>query len=212
MLQTNNLSYAYNRSTELTFPNINCQRGEHCLLLGASGCGKTTLLHLLGGLLSPKAGTVQVNDTILGQLSTAQLDKFRGKEIGIIFQQSHFVRALTVEENLLLAQQLAGVQPNKTRIRELLERLNIVHKLRAKTSNLSQGEQQRVAIARAIVNQPAVILADEPTSALDDQNTEQVIQLLTEQAEAVNATLLVVTHDNRLKGRFAQQILLQPQL
>lgn len=212
MLQTKNLSYDYNAATRLTFPDIHCQDGEHCLLLGASGCGKTTLLHLLGGLLSPKEGTVQVNDTILSQLSMAQLDKFRGKEIGIIFQKSHFVRALTVEENLLLAQQLAGVQPNKQRIEELLGRLNIQHKIKAKTSALSQGEQQRVAIARALVNQPAVILADEPTSALDDVNTEQVIQLLTEQATAVNATLLVVTHDNRLKGRFAKQILLQPQI
>ncbi|MEL7020524.1 MAG: ATP-binding cassette domain-containing protein [Bacteroidota bacterium] len=212
MLQTNNLSYAYNRSTELQFPNINCQRGEHCLLLGASGCGKTTLLHLLGGLLSPKSGTVQVNDTILGKLSTAQLDKFRGKEIGIIFQRAHFVKSLTVEENLLLAQQLAGVSPNKQRIKELLGRLNIAHKIGAKTNNLSQGEQQRVAIARAIVNQPTIILADEPTSALDDTNAAQVVQLLTEQAAAVNATLLVVTHDNRLKGQFAQQILLQPQI
>lgn len=212
MLRTQNLSFTYNKENQLTFPDIECQSGEHCLLLGQSGCGKTTLLHLLGGLRSPQKGIIQVNNTILSNLSTAQLDKFRGKEIGIIFQQSHFVRALTVEENLILAQQLAGVKIDKQRIKTLLERLNIGYKIRSKTDSLSQGEQQRVAIARALVNQPAVILADEPTSALDDENTEQVIQLLQEQALAVNATLLVVTHDNRLKGRFSKQIILEKQV
>ena len=107
---------------------------------------------------------------------------------------------------MILAQQSAGLAIDKQRITDLLNRLNVGHKLHAKTNELSQGEQQRVAIARAIVNQPAVILADEPTSALDDENCEEVIQLLEEQAAAVGATLLVVTHDGRLKERFEKQI------
>lgn len=208
MLQTENLKFSYTGSNTLAFPNINCQKGEQWLLLGQSGSGKTTLLHLLGGLLSPTEGMVQVGDTILKKLSTAELDKFRGKHIGIIFQKAHFVRALSVEENLKLAQQLAGLSINTARIKELLDRLNVGHKLHSKTNELSQGEQQRVAIARALVNQPTIILADEPTSALDDTNCEEVIQLLEEQAAAVNATLLVVTHDGRLKERFEKQILL----
>ena len=105
-----------------------------------------------------------------------------------------------------MAQQLAGVSIDKARIKALLDRLNVGHKLKAKTARLSQGEQQRVAIARALVNQPTIILADEPTSALDDKNCEEVIQLLEEEAAAVGATLLVVTHDARLKERFKQQI------
>ena len=206
MLQTNQLHFSYTGAQTLSFPDFTCQKGEQWLLLGQSGSGKTTLLHLLGGLLSPTKGSVKIGDTDLKSLSTAALDKFRGKNVGIIFQKAHFVSALTVQENLILAQQLAGLAIDKQRITDLLNRLNVGHKLHAKTNELSQGEQQRVAIARAIVNQPAVILADEPTSALDDENCEEVIQLLEEQAAAVGATLLVVTHDGRLKERFEKQI------
>lgn len=206
MLRTENLGYTYDGDTRLLFPNIECQKGEHWLLLGQSGSGKTTLLHLLGGLLSPTEGRITMADTELSQLSSSALDKFRGQHIGIIFQTAHFVQSLNVEDNLALAQRLAGMKVNRGRIRELLERLHLGHKLKAKPARLSVGEQQRAAIARAIVNQPAIILADEPTSALDDQNSAQVVQLLEEQAAAVNATLLVVTHDNRLKQHFPNQI------
>lgn len=209
MLQTNQLQFSYTGAQTMTFPDFTCKKGEQWLLLGQSGSGKTTLLHLLGGLLSPTKGEVKVGETSLKSMSTAALDKFRGKHIGIIFQKAHFVRSLTVQENLILAQQLAGVTVDKTRIADLLNRLNVGHKLHAKTNELSQGEQQRVAIARAIVNQPDVILADEPTSALDDENCEEVIRLLEEQAAAVGATLLVVTHDGRLKERFEKQIVIE---
>jgi putative ABC transport system ATP-binding protein len=206
MLRTENLTFAYQGNSALQFPDINCPTGEHCLLLGQSGSGKTTLLHLLGGLLTPTQGKVIVGETDIAKLRGARADHFRGQNIGIIFQKAHFVKALTVEENLLLAQSLAGASGDKKRIKDLLERLNVGHKLNARPDRLSQGEQQRVAIARALVNSPKVILADEPTSALDDVNTEEVIQLLEEQAKAVNATLLVVTHDGRLKDRFSNKI------
>jgi putative ABC transport system ATP-binding protein len=208
MLSTHNLSFSFKgaNSTALKFPDIQCQRGEHWLLLGQSGSGKTTLLHLLAGLRTPKSGEVMVNDTLLGKLSGAALDRFRGREIGVIFQQSHFLRALTVRENLALARKLVGLPADEQRIKDLLHQLNIGHKLNARPSELSVGEQQRVAIARALINEPTVILADEPTSALDDKNTAQVVELLKTQAKAANATLLVVTHDNRLTTVFDQQI------
>lgn len=212
MLQTKDLIYSYNGKQTLRFPDIHCKAGEHVLLLGQSGSGKTTLLHLLGGLRGPQQGYVYINETDITKLSKARLDRFRGKHIGIIFQQSHFVRALNVEENLALAQRLAGLPVSRSRIQALLDRLNLGHKLHSSTDQLSVGEQQRVAIARAIVNKPTIILADEPTSALDDKNCEEVAQLLEEEAKEVGATLLVVTHDGRLKEKFKNQIHLQDNL
>ena len=211
MLATKNLKYTYNGSTALSFPDIECKKGERWLLIGQSGTGKTTLLHLLGGLRTAKEGDVIVNGTSLKGLGQAALDRFRGQNIGIVFQKTHFVRALTVEENLLLAQSLAGQAMDKDRIRLLLDRLNVGHKLKSKPDQLSIGEQQRVAIARALVNKPAVILADEPTSALDDVNCNEVVELLEQQAAEENATLLIVTHDGRLKEKFENQITLNTQ-
>ncbi len=206
MLQTEDLTFSYDGKNTFQFQNINCKQGDQWLLLGQSGSGKTTLLHLLGGLLSVSGGRVTVGDTDLTKLSEQEKDRFRGKNIGIIFQKSHFIRSLNVEENLMLAQRLARVKIDKSHIKHLLDRLNVGHKLKSPTSKLSTGEQQRVAIARALVNKPKIILADEPTSALDDINCNQVIQLIEEVANEVKATLLVVTHDARLSSQFPNQI------
>ncbi|MCB0662144.1 MAG: ATP-binding cassette domain-containing protein, partial [Saprospiraceae bacterium] len=159
-----------------------------------------------GGLLKAQSGAIQIGDKDITQLSGADMDHFRGQHIGIVFQKPNFVAALTVEENLALAQKLAGNPVDYDQIHRLLERLGIGAKSKKHTHQLSQGEQQRVAIARAIINQPDIILADEPTSALDDKHTEEVLQLLVEQANAVHANLLIVTHDGRLKGRFERKI------
>jgi putative ABC transport system ATP-binding protein len=206
MLQTTDLQFAYGKNALLHFPDILLQQGEHWLLLGESGSGKTTLLHLLGGLLSPQQGKICIGDTDIAQLSASRLDQFRGQHIGIVFQKSHFIRSLTVAENLLLAQKLAHAPLDRARVASLLERLQLGHKMHSKPSQLSIGEQQRAAIARALINQPNLILADEPTSALDDHNSAAVATLLEEEAKAAGATLLVVTHDKRLKDRFPQQI------
>ncbi len=206
MLQTTDLQFAYGKNVLLRFPDILLQQGEHWLLLGESGSGKTTMLHLLGGLLSPQQGKICIGDTDIAQLSASRLDRFRGQHIGIVFQKSHFIRSLTVAENLLLAQKLAHAPLDRARVASLLERLQLGHKMHSKPSQLSIGEQQRAAIARALINQPNLILADEPTSALDDHNSAAVATLLEEEAKAAGATLLVVTHDKRLKDRFPQQI------
>lgn len=208
MLTATNLSFTYKGSQALNFPDINCAKGEHWLMLGESGSGKTTLLHLLAGLRTPNAGSIIIGDTDISKLATSALDKFRGQHIGVVFQVPHFVRSLNVEDNLALTQKLSGNPVDREHIKKLLDRLNVGHKLKSKTSRLSQGEQQRVAIARALVNKPDVILADEPTSALDDVNTVEVVDLLEEVATDTQTTLLVVTHDKRLKDRFEKQIIL----
>jgi len=206
MLQTKNLKFAYNEENSFSFPDMDCEKGSHWLILGQSGCGKTTLLHLIGGLLKSLSGSINVNGTEMSSLSESKLDAFRGKHIGIIFQQSHLIKSLNVQENLLAAQYLSGEKQNADKVKTILERLNLGAKLKAKPSKLSQGEQQRVAIARALVNSPQLILADEPTSSLDDVNCTEVVNLLLEQSKESGATLVIVTHDARLKSMFDNKI------
>ena len=206
MLSTNQLTYSYNGTAPLAFPDLNINQGEHTLIIGPSGCGKTTLLHLLAGLRKPTGGTVHILGKDITKLASDRLDRFRGQQVGIIFQVPHFMRALTVNENIRLAQSLAGQPIIQDRIDQRLEDLNLSDKKHKKTHMLSVGEQQRVAIIRAMINEPKVIFADEPTSALDDNNTEQVINLLKSQADTCNATLIVVTHDQRLKDNFTNRI------
>jgi putative ABC transport system ATP-binding protein len=206
MLQTKDLKFAYNDENSFSFPDMNCEKGSHWLILGQSGCGKTTLLHLVGGLLKSQSGSINVNGTDMSALSESKLDAFRGKHIGIIFQQSHLIKSLNVEENLMAAQYLSGEKQNSEKVRSILERLNLGAKLKSKPSKLSQGEQQRVAIARALVNAPQIILADEPTSSLDDLNCTEVVNLLLDQSKESGATLIIVTHDGRLKSMFENKI------
>jgi len=207
MLVSKDLSYRYQgASSGLSFPDLQINQGEHTLILGPSGCGKTTLLHLLAGLRSPSSGSVQILDTDITRLSTDKLDHFRGQHIGMIFQVPHFMRALNVNENIAIAQSLAGQSVSQGSIDDRLKDLNLADKKNKKTHELSVGEQQRVAIIRAVINQPKIIFADEPTSALDDHNTDQVIDLLKSQADQCNATLIVVTHDQRLKDNFTNRI------
>ncbi|MGB3546099.1 MAG: ATP-binding cassette domain-containing protein [Saprospiraceae bacterium] len=203
---TENLAFAYPGAGELRFPDIACPPGSELLVLGQSGSGKTTLLQLLAGLRTAGSGTVRLAGTELAALSGAQRDRYRGRHVGIVFQQAHFLRSLRVDENLALARTLAGLPADAGLITALLERLGLAHKQRSRTTALSVGEQQRVAIARALVCGPELILADEPTSALDDRNAAAVVTLLREQAAAAGATLLIVTHDQRLKDAFANRI------
>lgn len=149
-----------------------------------------------------------INQTDLAQLNAAETAAFRAKHVGIIFQKPHFVSSLSVLDNLLLANYLADKPQDKERARELASQLGFADHLHKKTHQMSQGEQQRVSIARAVMNQPDVILADEPTSSLDDENTDRVVQLLRDQSEQIGASLIVVTHDQRLKDVFQNRVAL----
>ena len=206
MVKINALTYNYSSEVQLKFPDFSLSKGEQALILGQSGCGKTTLLHLLSGLLKPNSGDVDVENENISKMSGARLDKFRGANIGIVFQTPHFIEALTVKENLTLTQTLAGKSKNVDKVKSLLADLGVESKLNSKLNALSVGEKQRVSIARALVNSPALILADEPTSALDDKNCDAVLKLVREQAKKHNSTLLIVTHDNRLKDQFDKRI------
>ncbi len=205
MIQTKKLNFKYNDQAAFSFPDINLGKNENLLIIGSSGIGKTTLLHLLAGLLQSDSGSINLYGQDISKLTQYELDRFRGQNIGIVFQKPHFVNSLTVKENLQLAQYL-GNKVNQGRIDDILSSLNILNKKNKNPKKLSQGEKQRACIAMAIVNSPKLILADEPTSSLDDENCDRVIKLLKKQASEFNAQLVVITHDNRLKKHFKKSI------
>lgn len=205
MLSATSIGFQY-PSVQFQFPDIYCDAGDTLLITGSSGKGKTTLLHLLAGILKPQWGRIMVGDTDITSLSEKKLDSFRGRNIGIIFQQSHFVQSLTVIENITVAAYLSGNKPDIRRATELLSQLNVGEQANKKTAKLSQGQQQRVSIARAMMNNPRLILADEPTSSLDDEHCLKVAELLRQQALQANAALVIVTHDQRLKDIFNRTI------
>ena len=205
MIITKEVEFNYDNQIFFKFQDIDLKSNENLLIIGNSGVGKTTLMHLLAGLLKSNSGSIKLFDNELSQLSSHQLDTFRKNNIGIVFQRPHFVNSLTVKENLQLAQYIANKNDNN-RIESILKNLNIFDKSNKKTNQLSQGEKQRASIALAIVNSPKLILADEPTSSLDDTNCSKVIKLLKKQATDFGAQLIVITHDSRLKKHFKKSI------
>jgi ABC-type lipoprotein export system ATPase subunit len=208
MIQVRNLAYAYEPGKVIHFPDFTVQKKSSCLLLGESGSGKTTLLHLVGGLLRNQEGSISIEGNEISKLSEGELDRFRGKNIGFIFQRNHLIQALTVKQNLLMAPYLSGLKQDESKVNETLKELGLDQKGGSKVTELSQGQAQRVAIGRAVLNNPSLILADEPTSALDDRNCERVIDLLLQIARVHGSTLLIATHDQRLKSKISQQIIL----
>ncbi|MEA5461230.1 ATP-binding cassette domain-containing protein [Arcicella sp. LKC2W] len=206
MIATQNLTFAYAADKQFIFPDFSCADRETMLILGKSGKGKTTFLHLMALLLKPTGGKIQINNQEISQLSVSAAADFRAKNVGIIYQKPHFVHALSVMDNLLLSNYLAGKNQAKDKAKHLAESLGFTDHLSKKTTQLSQGEQQRVSIARALMNSPSVILADEPTSSLDDDNCLKVIELLKKQTQEIGASLIVVTHDQRLKDVFAASL------
>lgn len=193
--------------SDLTFSQL---PGQHLLLLGPSGAGKTSLINLVTGLASPDSGTIHIAGEAMSELTGTKRDDLRRRKIGVIFQTLRLVSALSVHANLRLAQKLAGVACDDAAIDALLNAVSIKHRAHAKPRALSQGEAQRAAIARALISKPAVLIADEPTSALDDANAERIGRLLIETADVNGSTLLVATHDVRLKAFIPEVITLAP--
>ncbi len=205
MILIEGMRFGYDRENILDIERLEVAQGQHFLFLGNSGSGKTTLLHLVAGLLRPRRGTITVAGQDITQMPSTVLDTFRGQHIGLVFQKPHLISALSVHQNLRLAQYVAGLPNDEARIHETLRDLGLERKKKAPIATLSQGEAQRITIARALLNKPKVILADEPTSSLDDDNCDRVIGLLQHQARKYYATLIISTHDQRIKDRIPER-------
>jgi len=209
MIRLEGLRFGYRLDAPvLQLDRFELAEGRDLLIAGPSGCGKTTLLHLIAGLLVPSAGRVVVDGQDLAALSPAARDRFRGRRIGIVLQQFHLLPTITAMQNLLVAQSIAGLPVDRGAATSVLNALGIDERLDAFPHQLSVGQQQRVAIARALVNRPRLVLADEPTSNLDDAAAAAVIDLLLSATQRQGATLVVATHDSRLKSRIATELAL----
>ena len=210
MFTLSGIERRYGASIALRIDRWEARSGERWLLAGPSGSGKSTALALLTGLLRPTAGTIVVAGQDLGALHGSALDRWRGRTIGFVPQRLHLVPGLSVLDNLLLAQYLAGRRSDAGVAREALASVGMTDYLARQPATLSQGQAQRVAVARAVVNRPALLIADEPTASLDDLHAERTLALLTAHAATCGATLVVASHDGRIRHAFAQRFDLMP--
>lgn len=209
MLYCKNLSFKIGTRKLIDSLNFNLEANQHLLIFGPSGCGKTTLLSILSGLQKPDSGHITYNDIDLYNLKEGEIDHFRGQNLGIIFQTFHLIKALTVYQNVVLALKFSCKKIEKEKIDHYLERLHLLNKSNQKVETLSVGEKQRLAVARAVITNPKWILCDEPTSALDNTNTEKMLRLLENEAQNCNASLIIVTHDQRVKSHFKNQKIIE---
>lgn len=177
--------------------DIYINAGEFVVIMGKSGSGKSTLLGLLAALDYPDSGSVELGDQILSQLDEDALAVIRQREMGFVFQSFHLLPTLTVAENIAFPLDIAR-RPNKARVDELINSVDLGHRRDSLPNQLSGGEQQRTAVARALVSHPKIVFADEPTGNLDEQNANQVMQLLLDLRQQVGSALVVVTHDPAL--------------
>jgi putative ABC transport system ATP-binding protein len=175
--------------------------GEVVLIMGPSGSGKTTLLSMLGGLLKPSNGKIQIGQDEISALDERRLPEVRLKRIGFIFQDFNLLSALSTLDNVAIVAQLGGLsrKESRQRARALLEQLGLGHRLNFLPEKLSGGEKQRVAIARALVNEPDLILADEPTANLDSHHGQETMRHLRRIAKEEDRSVIIVSHDQRIK-------------
>ena len=212
MIRTRALAYRYPSGPALAFPDVEVPQGGTLLLQGRSGAGKSTWLSLLAGLLSPSAGSVVVAGQDVGALRRGERDRWRGRSIGLLPQRLHLSDALSVERNLALAFFAAGVPEDRAAVHAALAALQVGELAGRRPGELSGGQAQRVALARAVLLRPAVLLADEPTASLDDAAAAAAVALLRATAQRCGATLVVATHDARVREPLAgaQVLRLQP--
>jgi putative ABC transport system ATP-binding protein len=206
MIQLDQVQKSYlkdgQRTPVLEVGHFAVQAGERVALVGRSGSGKTTLLNLLSGLIRADFGTVRVDGRELSQMSEAQCDRFRAEAVGYMFQSFHLLDGFTALENVELGASFARRKANRQEARDLLEALELGHRMQHLPSELSIGQQARVALARALVGSPDLVLADEPTGALDEATAQTILDLLLSKAKERGVTLVVATHDTKVAAAF----------
>lgn len=208
MITTHGLRYRYPGGAELLFHDVEVPQGGVLLLRGRSGVGKSTWLALAAGLRSPSGGELLVAGQSLAVLSAVQRDAWRARHIGFLPQQLHLSEALTVAGNLGLAYFAAGLPEDRAAIQAALAALGVAELAGRKPAQLSGGQAQRVALARAVLLQPKVLLADEPTASLDDEAAQDALALLQATAQRCGATLVIATHDARVRQALPQAAVL----
>ncbi len=211
MIELSDVLFRYREGEfELRIRRLELARGEQVGLIGPSGSGKTTLLHLVAAIERPERGHIAVDGTVTSELSDASARAFRIRQLGLVFQEFALLEHLSVLDNVLLPYRITPVleldAPARLRARSLIERVGLAESSDRLVTHLSQGERQRVAVCRALVTEPSLLLADEPTGNLDPANKFRVIDILRDYARERDATLLTVTHDHDLLGRFPRVI------
>ena len=207
MIAITKLEFSYPTGNfSLQIPEFSVEKHERVAVIGPSGTGKTTLLNLIAGIIIPNQGSIRVKDTAVDQLNDAQRRQFRIIHIGFVFQDFELLDYLSINDNILHPYRITkALQLNfgvRERARMLAEEMGIGDKLKRRANDLSQGEKQRAAICRALLPQPGLILADEATGNLDPENKTRILDLLFRAVAEHDTTLLAVTHDHELLGRF----------
>lgn len=193
----------------LDIPSFSIDDGEQVILVGRSGGGKTTLLHCIAGISRIDSGEIKIDGLSVSRLPEAGMDRFRAEKLGYVFQTFNLLPGFTALENVMLGMTFARGKQDRSRARDLLEKVGLGHRLDHKPAKMSVGEQQRVAVARALANRPSLLLADEPTANIDPANQQKIIDLIRESCLEEKIALLMVTHSLEVAGQFSRVVPIQ---
>lgn len=200
ILKASQIFKSYGQLPILKGVDLSVEKGEIIAIVGASGAGKSTFLHIIGTLDRPDSGSLFINNIDVTTLSEKKMSAFRNQYIGFVFQFHHLLPEFTALENVCIPAYIRGLSAKEAELKgmELLDRLGIADRASHKPSELSGGEQQRVSVARALVNNPAILLADEPSGNLDSENANSLHQLFFNLRDSLNQTFIIVTHNEQL--------------
>ncbi len=202
ILEIKNLTKTYGKGDTMVkaLDNVSftVKKGDFVAIVGPSGSGKSTLLHIIGGVDKPTSGSVIIENTDITKLDETALAIFRRRQIGLVYQFYNLIPILTVEENLTLPLLLDSRKPDKAQVDRIVSILGLSDRVKHLPNQLSGGQQQRVSIGRALINNPAIMLADEPTGNLDSENSKEIVNLLRHFNEALNQTVIMITHDEKI--------------